>query len=119
MKISKYEDIKRENLESRNGNDVQVRHAVMDDTRMDGSYDANEPYVVRSTRLKLWRAVQLGEYNSKKTKKLRPSIKAREVCWMITVTDMSTKEVLFPILLLAMLMLGSCSKKIATNDIKP
>jgi hypothetical protein len=38
---------------------------------------------------------------------------------MITVTDMSTKEVLFPILLLAMLMLGSCSKKIATNDIKP
>jgi hypothetical protein len=31
-------------------------------------------------------------------------MKAREVCWMITVTDMSTKEVFFPILLLTMMM---------------
>ncbi len=45
MKVSKYEDIKQEKLGPRNGNQVPARHAVMDDTRMDGPYDANVPCV--------------------------------------------------------------------------
>ncbi len=36
--------------------------------------------------------------------KLWPSIKAREVCLMITVTEMSGKEALFPNLLLTIMM---------------
>jgi hypothetical protein len=64
MKILRYEVIKKESIGPQNGDQAPVLQAVMGDTRMNGPYDTDVSYVDPMYR----RAVQLSEYNSKKTK---------------------------------------------------
>ncbi len=45
MKLSKFIYIKQENVRPGNENQVPIRQIAMDDTRMDGPYDAYAPHV--------------------------------------------------------------------------
>jgi hypothetical protein len=45
MKISQFEDIKKENMGPRSTNQVPGRQNAVDDTKMDGPYDTDVRYV--------------------------------------------------------------------------